>query len=114
MSLDPDRPRVLRRRHMHERQAVVFGVLLAGLALTGLGAVAVFTGALEVPGLARGFSSPSPEAGSLLVVPCPPTGAAPVPYAQITVSVLNGSTRSGLAAETAADLVERGFVIAET
>ena len=33
---DPDRARALRRRHIHERQAVIFGVLLAILAVAGL------------------------------------------------------------------------------
>jgi hypothetical protein len=49
VTTDPDRARTLRRRHMHERQAVIFGVLLAGLALAGLGAAAVYTGTLAVP-----------------------------------------------------------------
>jgi hypothetical protein len=95
---------------MHERQAVIFGVLLAGLAVAGLGAAAVYTGSLNVPAIGRGFStaSPSPsvaaEAG-----PCPPAGALPVPYDQITVNVYNATTRPRLAAATAEALSERGF-----
>ena len=46
---DADRARALRRRHMRERQAVVFGVLLAALAVIGLGAAAVYTGSLSLP-----------------------------------------------------------------
>jgi hypothetical protein len=113
VSSDPDRARTLRRRHMHERQAVIFGVLLAGLALAGLGAAAVYTGTLGVPFLARGFSTPAPDAGAT-AVPCPPEGAAPVPYAQVTVNVFNGAGRVGLAAQTAAALTERGFVVGTT
>jgi LytR cell envelope-related transcriptional attenuator len=113
VSFDPDRARTLRRRHMHERQAVIFGVLLAALALAGLGALAVYTGTLGVPFLARGFSTPAPAAG-ITAPPCPPEGAAPVPYAQITVNVLNGSKVPGLAAQTAAALTDRGFVVAKT
>ena len=111
MNTDPDRARTLRRRHMHERQAVIFGVLLAALALAGLGAAAVYTGTLGVPFLARGFSTPAPPAGAS-APPCPPEGAAPVPYAQVTVNVLNGAKVPGLAAQTAAALTERGFVVA--
>jgi hypothetical protein len=113
VTTDPDRARTLRRRHMHERQAVIFGVLLAGLALAGLGAAAVYTGTLGVPFLARGFSTPAPEAGTT-AVPCPPEGAAPVPYAQVTVNVFNGTGVPGLAAQTAAALTERGFVVGTT
>jgi len=99
---------------MHERQAVIFGVLLAGLALVGLGALAVYTGSLSVPGLARGFSTAPPDPSTVKIVPCPPAGAAPVPYAQITVNVYNGSSRVGVAASTAADLASRSFIIGPT
>ncbi|MEK8227446.1 hypothetical protein NKG05_17085 [Oerskovia sp. M15] len=34
---------------MHERQAVVFGLLVAFLAITGIGALAVYTGAVDAP-----------------------------------------------------------------
>jgi len=42
---------------MHERQAVIFGVLLAALALAGLGAAAMFTGSLNLPVFAREFAA---------------------------------------------------------
>lgn len=113
MSTDPDRGRTLRRRHMHERQAVIFGVLLAGLAVSGLGAAAVYTGTVGVPFLSRGFSTPPPAAG-VTPPPCPPEGAAPVPYAQVTVNVYNGAKVPGLAAQTATALTARGFVVATT
>ena len=98
---------------MHERQAVIFGVLLAALAVAGLGAAAVYTGTLGVPSLSRGFSSPAPAAG-VTAPPCPPEGAAPVPYAQVTVNVFNGAKVLGLAAQTATALTSRGFVVATT
>ena len=109
---EQDRGRQLRRRHMHERQAVIFGVLLAILALSGLGAAAMFTGSLDLPGFAREFkAAPSPTA-SQAPYPCPPAGALPVAYGQITIKVYNATTRVGLAGATAASLAERGFVIA--
>jgi len=112
---DQDRGRALRRRHMHERQAVIFGVLLAGLAVAGLGAAAVYTGSLDVPLMGRGFSTASPtptNAGA--AGPCPPVGAVPVPYDQITVNVYNATTRVRLAAATAEALSERGFHVGTT
>ena len=42
---------------MHERQAVVFGLLIAALAVVGLGALAVYTGAIDAP-FDRPLSSP--------------------------------------------------------
>ena len=111
---DADRNRQLRRRHMHERQAVIFGELLAGLALVGLTAAAVYTGSLNLPGFDRAIASdPSPSV-TVNPFPCPPVGALPVPYAAVTVNVNNGTTRVGLAGATAAALKDRGFVIGTT
>lgn len=111
---DSDRGRQLRRRHMHERQAVVFGVLLAGLAVVGVGAAAVYTDTLDLGAFDRGFSSPAPTSTATDPVVCPPAGALPVGYDQITVTVLNGSGAAGIAGQTAEDLGARGFVIAGT
>ncbi|MBO3083092.1 LytR C-terminal domain-containing protein [Cellulomonas fengjieae] len=108
---EQDRGRQLRRRHMHERQAVIFGVLLAILALAGLGAAAMFTGSLNVPLLAREFATESTPEATQDPYPCPPAGALPVAYGQISVKVYNATSRVGLAGDTAADLSERGFVI---
>jgi len=111
---DQDRGRQLRRRHMHERQAVIFGVLLAALALAGLGAAAMYTGSLNLPVFTRDFAAaPSPTA-TQDPYPCPPAGALPVAYGQISVRVYNATTRVGLAGATSASLAERGFVIAST
>ncbi|GEK20465.1 LytR C-terminal domain-containing protein [Cellulomonas xylanilytica] len=108
---EQDRARQLRRRHMHERQAVIFGVLLAVLALAGLGAAAMFTGSLNLPVFARDFKAvPSPTA-SQDPFPCPPAGALPIAANQISVKVFNATTRVGLAGATAASLVERGFAV---
>ena len=109
-----DRNRELRRRHMHERQAVIFGVLLAGLALVGLGSAAVYTGNLDLPGFDRAIAqAPSPSATDP-AYPCPPEGAFPVAAAAVVVNVNNATTRTGLAGATAADLASRGFTIGAT
>ncbi|HEY0215428.1 MAG TPA: LytR C-terminal domain-containing protein [Cellulomonas sp.] len=106
---DPGRQR--RRRHMHERQAVIFGVLLAGLGVSALGAAAVYTGSLDLPFLSRGFSSPEPTGLAAADSPCPPEGATPVPYGEVLVNVYNGTSRIGLAGDTADALTARGFAI---
>jgi len=108
---DLDHGRTLRRRHMHERQAVVFGVLLAGLAVAGLGAAALYTDALDLPFLDREFSAEPTEAAEETRTYCPPEGALPVATGEITVDVYNGSGLDGLAGETANALTERGYVI---
>ncbi len=113
---EKDRARALRRRHQQERQAVVFGSLVAALAVLGLGAVAVYTGAIRAPFLDRGFVTPSSDvtASTLPPPPCPPDGAVPLAYDQVTVSVYNGSDRSGLAGTTADVFASRGFAIGTT
>lgn len=108
----PNAARQRRRRHTRERQAVVFGVLLGGLAVAALGATAVYTGSLNLPFLSRGFSTPDPTGLAAADSPCPPEGATPVPYGQISVNVFNGTNRIGLAGTTADALASRGFTIA--
>ena len=111
---EQDRARQLRRRHMHERQAVIFGVLLAALALAGLGAAAMFTGSLNLPVFARDFQAVATPTAAQDPYPCPPAGALPVAYDQITVKVFNATNRVGLAGATGAALSERRFVVAAT
>lgn len=114
MSADrtPDAARQRRRRHTRERQAVVFGVLIGGLAVAAFGAAAVYTGGWTPPFLARDFSSPEPTGLAAANSPCPPEGATPVPYGQVSVNVLNSTSRVGLAGDTASALTSRGFVVA--
>ncbi|GIG40757.1 LytR C-terminal domain-containing protein [Cellulomonas phragmiteti] len=111
---DHDRARALRRRHMHERQAVVFGVLLAVLAVAGLGAAALYTDSLSLPFLEREFSAKPTVDVAAVRTYCPPEGALPLATSQITVDVYNGAGIAGLAGTTATQLAERGFVIGVT
>jgi hypothetical protein len=115
MSADrtPDAARQRRRRHTRERQAVVFGVLIGGLAVAAFGAGAVYTGSWSPPLLSRDFSSPEPTGLAAEDSPCPPEGATPVPYGQVALNVLNGTNRIGLAGDTAAALTARGFVVSQ-
>lgn len=111
---DYERARALRRRHMHERQAVVFGVLLACLAVAGLGAAALYTESLSLSFLEREFTAVPTVDAVAVATYCPPEGAMPVPADQITVDVYNGAGVGGLAGTTAGQLAERGFVIGAT
>lgn len=98
-------------RHKHERQAVVFGVLIALLAISGLAALAVYTGALVLPGDPE-FVTAEPTGTSIVQSQaCVPDETYPVAYSQVQVTVLNGSTRSGLASTVAEMLADRGFDI---
>lgn len=110
-----DQQRTLRRRRRRERQAVVFGSLVAGLAVAGLGAAATYTGALDLPFLQREFASPAPEAGTAVSPPpCPAEGTLPVPYTDVQVTVLNGAGIAGLAGQMQGDLTGRGFTVLGT
>jgi hypothetical protein len=94
---------------MHERQAVVFGVLLATLAVVGLGAAAVYTGSLNLPFVDEEFlAEPTPTVAAA-AFPCPPEGSKAEPYGVITVNVYNTTGTSGLAATTMDQLVARDF-----
>ncbi|MBD8079708.1 LytR C-terminal domain-containing protein [Cellulosimicrobium arenosum] len=97
---------------MHERQAVVFGLLIAFLALVGLGALAVYTGAIEAP-FDRALSTPE-EADELadVDVPCLPEETLPVAAKKVHVTVLNASGSSApLAGTNQESLLERGFTV---
>ena len=111
----PDPARALRRRRKHERQAVVFGSLIAALALAGLGATAVYTGAMEMSFLERDFTTPEPDPETVVAAPpCLAEDTLPVDPATTQLRVLNGTTRGGLAGHTQTDLQTRGFVVIET
>lgn len=118
MTTDPAaiaaRKRKLRRRHKRERQAVIFGGVLAGLAAVGLGAAAVWTGSMESP-FDREWTivSESPTATEA-AVPCVPADTLPVPYGSISVLVLNATSKPGLAGSVADLLGQRGFQIKDT
>lgn len=111
---DAERARKLRRRHMHERQAVIFGVIAAFLALAFVTAAAVYTGNLELPWVSRTFSEKPVPTQTHDPEPCPPAGALPVAANEIAVNVYNGAGTPGLAGLTAGVLTERGFAVGTT
>src|SRR5699024_9169245 len=103
--------RETRRRHLQQRQTVIFGSLIAGLLVIGLAAGAIWAGILPAP-VSIPIQSPEPEEVAA-APPCPPEDALPVPLGEISADVLNGTNRSGLAAGTSASLAERGVVIGD-
>jgi hypothetical protein len=111
-----DQARVERRRREHERQAVVFGVLIAFLAVCGIFALAVYSGAISAP-FNRPFTTVGVSDQKTYPVPClpavkgQPDGALPVAYARVQVNLLNASQESGLAKAHETVLAERGFDI---
>lgn len=114
-----DQARVERRRREHERQAVVFGVLIAFLAVCGIFALAVFSGAISSP-FDRPFTTVGASDQKTYPVAClpavegQPDGALPMAYSEIKVRVLNatdGQLGIGSAHETV--LGDRGFEIME-
>ena len=109
-----DPAKALRRRHRHERQAALFGILIAGLAIAALGGFAIFTDAIPSP-FTRDFTTAKPDADATVSpAPCPPAGTMPVVYQNVKVNVLNATKRGGLATTIAASLTGRGFTIAST
>lgn len=110
-----DPARVTRRRREHERQAVIYGVLCAALLLVGLGALAVYTGAIDAP-FARGFTNPH-EVDDDVTPPClpavegQPDGALPLANADVHVRIYNASGTAGIAGANQQVLERRGFSI---
>jgi hypothetical protein len=116
---------VERRRREHERQAVVFGVLIAFLAVCGIFALAVYSGAISSP-FNRPFTTVGATEQESYPVPClpavegQPDGALPIPYSDIQVRALNASAVSDVVGEVGAasafeeELEKRGFVVIAT
>lgn len=112
--LTPAEARALRRRHKHERQAVLFGMIIAALAVVALGALAVYSGAVTLPGQPE-FRAVE-EKGARIEQPqvCVPPDTLPVAAGEVSVTVLNGSDRAGLAGSVGELLADRGFLIENT
>ncbi len=101
-----DKIRATRRRRKHERQAVIFGVLIAFLAVSG--------GALSLPNEPE-FIVTEEKGITLAQQPaCVPPDTEPLPYAKVHVTVLNGSNRGGLAGSVSKSLTDRGFTVDST
>ena len=75
--------------------------------------VGLYTGAIAFP-FDRDFSFEEKQVDVQVATPCLPADTLPVPASKISLTVLNASDRSGLAAVVAGSLEDRSFVIAST
>lgn len=87
---------------------MVFGTLVAALLVVGLLGGAMWSGVLPSPVSIPINSGGGVAPPSAVVPPCPPEGAKPVKYSEISANVLNGTDTQMLAARTAAALRSYG------
>ncbi|TNC17525.1 LytR family transcriptional regulator [Georgenia sp. 311] len=109
---EAQRRRAARRRHLQQRQTLIFGILITAMVAVALVAAAMWGGVIPSP-FARPFSSPEPTDAEAPAVPCPPADALPAPFPEINANVYNATDQSGLAARTARGLAQYGVVIAQ-
>lgn len=102
--------RLRRTRRLRATQLVIFSLLT--ITLVTIGVVAV--GRLRTPSEDPGVIAEKTFGQASVELECPEPGAVPLPPEEVTVTVLNGTTRSGLAGDTAEQLGERGYELAET
>ncbi len=107
---DADRAGSVRRRHLRERQAAVFGLLIAVLAFVGLGSAAIYTGAVSAP-FSRDFTTSDPNAKYAgIKVPCLPNDKVlPVALDKITLNIYNATDRLQLGSANRFELIKRGY-----
>ena len=107
---DPARRKLVRRRHLLQRQSIIFGSIGVILAMLALAALGVFLGVLPPP-FSSDFTDLKAQEEAQQFTPCPDAGALPVTYDQVTANVYNGSDTAGLAASTSTALAGAGVVI---
>lgn len=106
------RARALRRKHLQQRQTVIFGTIIAVLLAVGLFAGAVWADILPSP-VTVPIHHPSPTAPTTLPMPCPPPETSPPAYGDISVRVYNSTTTAGLGAQTGRSLEAAGVQVEE-
>ncbi|MDR1634125.1 MAG: LytR C-terminal domain-containing protein [Bifidobacteriaceae bacterium] len=98
-----------RRQRLRWRQVTIYGLLIGGLIVIAAWAIGMWTGRLE-PLFNEDFKYQPSESAVAQLTPCPVGEAATYPaVTAVTVRVLNGSQRDGLAGETADALAAQGF-----
>lgn len=102
--------RVRRIRRLRLTQLVFFSVV--ALALVAVGAYALQE--LRTPPAEPGVIAEKTFGTGAGEVTCPEPGALPLEPADVQVTVLNGTSRSGFAGRIAEDLTARGYTVAET
>jgi hypothetical protein len=101
--------RLRRTRRLRATQLAMFSVLAVALIAIGVYAV----GELREPATEPGVISPKELGPDPVAVDCPEPDAVPLEPGKVAVTVLNGTTRSGLAGTTAEELGERGYEVGD-
>lgn len=104
------RARAKRRKRLQQRQTVIFGSIIAVLLGTVLFAGVVWAGIVPSP-IDVELNTPEEVEAPRVTQPCPPEGATPVPFEEISVNVLNSTNTSGLGARTGDALRNLGLTV---
>lgn len=101
--------RLRRTRRLRATQLATFSILAVVLIAIGVYAVGELRAPVAEPGVIaeKTYGAATPE------LSCPADGALPLPPGEVTVTVLNGTTRTGLAGDITEQLSERGFQVGE-
>ncbi|MDN5599727.1 MAG: LytR C-terminal domain-containing protein [Brachybacterium sp.] len=97
--------RLRRTRRLRATQLTIFSILAVALIAIGVYAVGELREPVADPGVIAQKSF-GPEVAELT---CPEPDAVPLPPGEVTVTVLNGTSRSGLAGDVSEQLAERGY-----
>lgn len=97
--------RLRRTRRLRATQLTIFSILAVTLVAIGVYAVGELREPVEDPGVIAEKSF-GPESVELS---CPEPEAVPLPPGEVTVTVLNGTSRSGLAGDVTEQLGARGY-----
>ncbi|MGO2535967.1 MAG: LytR C-terminal domain-containing protein [Brachybacterium tyrofermentans] len=101
--------RVRRTRQLRATQLGIFSLLALLLIGVGVYAVGQFREPVQEPGVIGATSATEESTG----LTCPEPGAVPLPPKSVTVTVLNGTGRGGLAGDITEQLAERGFAVGD-
>lgn len=96
------------RKRTQQRQTVIFGSIIAVMAILLVLGTLVWTGLLPFP-INREFSQPPDDTA----IPCPIEGTVPQDPSTMTVVVLNGTNQTGLAGSVGTSLAASGVVVNE-
>lgn len=104
-------PRAKRRRRLQQRQTVIYGLLIAGLAVAAAFAYLVFSGTVPSP-WTRPITMPE-KIETSETMECPPEGAYSVAFGSVKANVFNSSNQQGIAVSVAGTLREYGVTVDE-
>lgn len=107
------RARALRRKHLQQRQTVIFGSIVAALLALALFAGAIWADILPAP-ISVPIASPTDETPAALPQPCPPADTPPPTYEDIEADVYNSTSTAGLGATVSDSLRGHGLDVENT